>query len=141
MDGNIYSTLALVAAMFAAFYFLIIRPGKKRQQAQAQTMNSIVPGTRVMLGSGLFGTVVRMGEKQAVIEISPGVELTVLKPAIARIATEADEEDSWQTDDEDDSEPVTDETEHTSYNEYVADPASEDNQPSDESGNNPQNKE
>ena len=43
------------------------------------------PGHRVLLGSGLFGTVVSVGDKQAVLEISPGVELTVLKQAIARV--------------------------------------------------------
>ena len=46
------------ALMVVAFYFLIIRPQKKRQQAMQKTMNELTPGTRVLLGSGLFGTVV-----------------------------------------------------------------------------------
>ena len=81
-----------VALMVVAFYLLIIRPQRKRQQALQQTMNALTPGTRVMLTSGLFGTVVSLGDKQAVLEISPGVELTVLKQAIARVVTEADED-------------------------------------------------
>src|SRR6185295_2304747 len=50
------------------------------------------PGDRVMLASGLFGTVVSVGAKQVVMEISPGTELTVLRQAISRIVTEADED-------------------------------------------------
>jgi preprotein translocase subunit YajC len=98
-----WSTFALIALMVVAFYFLILRPQKRRQQDQQRTMNAIVPGTRVMTGSGLFGTVVSVGDKQVVLEISPGVELTVLKQAVVRIATEADEDGIGGVDlDEDD---------------------------------------
>jgi preprotein translocase subunit YajC len=87
-----YSTLILIALMVLAFYFLIMRPQRKRQQAVAKTLSELTPGTRVMLGSGLFGTVVGVGQKQVVLEISPGNELTVLKQAVARVVTEEDED-------------------------------------------------
>ena len=86
------STLILVLLMVVAFYFLILRPQKKRQQAMQKVMRELEPGDRVLLGSGLFGTLVSIGDKQAVMEISPGVELTVLKQAIVRRATDADED-------------------------------------------------
>jgi preprotein translocase subunit YajC len=88
-----YSTLIFIALLVAAFYFLILRPQRKRQQAMQQTMSALNPGSRVMLGSGLFGTVVSVGPRQVVLEISPGAELTVLKQAITKIVT-ADDEDS-----------------------------------------------
>jgi len=88
--SNSYSTLILVLLMVVAFYFLILRPQKKRQQALAKMTRELQPGDQVLLGSGLFGTLVSLGTKQAVLEISPGVELTVLKQAIVRRATEAD---------------------------------------------------
>jgi preprotein translocase subunit YajC len=87
-----YSTPILIALMVFAFYFLILRPQKKRQQAIQSTLNSLEPGSRVLLGSGLFGTITSIGDRQAVLEISPGVELTVLKQAIVRTVTEADED-------------------------------------------------
>ena len=94
-----YSTLIFIALLVAAFYFLILRPQRKRQQALQQTMNSVSPGSRVMLGSGLFGTVVSVGPRQVVLEISPGTELTVLKQAISKIVTE-DDEDRLEEEDE-----------------------------------------
>lgn len=97
--GN-YSTLVMIALMVLAFYMLILRPQKKRQQAIQQTLNSLAPGSRVLLGSGLFGTIVAIGDRQAVLEISPGVELTVLKQAIVRTVTEADEDRVLSDDDE-----------------------------------------
>ena len=96
--GN-YSTLVMIALMVLAFYLLILRPQKKRQLAVQQTLNSLAPGSRVLLGSGLFGTIVAIGDRQAVLEISPGVELTVLKQAIVRTVTEADEDNVLSDDD------------------------------------------
>jgi preprotein translocase subunit YajC len=87
-----YSTLIFIALLVAAFYFLILRPQRKRQQALQHTMSALSPGSRVMLGSGVFGTVVSVGPRQVVLEISPGAELTVLKQAISKIVTEDDED-------------------------------------------------
>jgi preprotein translocase subunit YajC len=105
-----FSTLVLVGLMVFAFYFLILRPQRKRQQALQRTMSELEPGSRVMLGSGLFGTVVSVGAKQVVLEISPGAELTVLKQAITRVVTEGDE-DTDELDSEFDDETTGDERE------------------------------
>jgi preprotein translocase subunit YajC len=91
MGNSPFSTILLIALMVVAFYFLLLRPQKKRQQAQQKTMTEIVPGTRVLLGSGIFGTIVSTGEKQAVLETSPGIQVTVLKQAIARVIKPGDE--------------------------------------------------
>ncbi len=92
-------TLILIALMVVAFYFLILRPQKRRQQAVQKTMRELEPGARVLLGSGVFGTIVSLGDKQAVLEISPGTQLTVLKQAIIRRATAADEDSADAGDD------------------------------------------
>lgn len=92
MSSQSLTTFGLIALMAVAFYFLILRPQRKRQQDQQKTMNAITPGSRVMTGSGLFGTVVSVGEKQIVIETSPGVTLTLLKPAVSRVVGPEDED-------------------------------------------------
>jgi preprotein translocase subunit YajC len=98
-----YSTLIFIALLVLAFYFLILRPQRRRQQAIQQTMNAITPGDRVMLASGVFGTVISVGQRQVVLEVSPGAELTVLKQAISRVVT-ADDEDNLEEQDELDEE-------------------------------------
>ena len=98
-----YSTLIFIALLLAALYFLILRPQRKRQQVQLQTMNALSPGSRVMLASGVFGTVVSVGPRQVVLEISPGAELTVLKQAITKVVTEDDED---RLEEEDELEPA-----------------------------------
>jgi preprotein translocase subunit YajC len=102
-----YTTLIFIALLALAFYFLILRPQRKRQQAVQQTMNALAPGNRVMLASGVFGTVVSVGPKQVVLEVSPGTELTVLKQAISRIVTADDEDNVEEHDELDEEETVT----------------------------------
>jgi len=109
MGSSSLSTILLIALMVVAFYFLLLRPQKKRQQAQQKTQNQIQPGTRVLMGSGIFGTVVSVGTKQAVLETSPGVQVTVLKQAIARVVQPGDEySEPEDLDDEVEEESVVD---------------------------------
>ena len=72
----------MLVLMGAAFYFLLIRPQQKRSKQQQEMTNSLEPGTRVMLSSGVFGTIRHLGERQAIIEIAPGIEMTVVKQAV-----------------------------------------------------------
>ncbi|NNG19070.1 preprotein translocase subunit YajC [Naumannella sp. ID2617S] len=87
MPGDALTTGLLVVLMVAAFYFLIIRPQRRRQADQQKMQKAMEPGARVMLSSGIYATVVSVGEKQAVVELSPGVEVTVLKQVVMSVVT------------------------------------------------------
>ena len=93
-------TIVMWVVIFGAFiYFLMIRPNKKRMDDQRQLMDSIQPGMRVMLASGIFGTVEAMGDQQAVVELAPGMAVTVVKQAIAKVLSDAEEEFEYTDDD------------------------------------------
>lgn len=87
-----YSTLILIAIMVFAFYFLILRPQRRRQQAQQRTLSALTPGTRVVTTAGVYATIVEIGPRQAVLETSPGAYLTILKQAITRVAAPEEED-------------------------------------------------
>ncbi|MBC7595100.1 MAG: preprotein translocase subunit YajC [Kineosporiaceae bacterium] len=67
------------------FWFLILRPMRKRQQQFAKTQGAVEVGTRVMLASGIFGDVVSVGDETVELRISPETTVTVLRQAIARV--------------------------------------------------------
>lgn len=90
--GDMGSTVLMLVLMGAAFYFLLIRPQQKRAKKQQEMTNALGEGTRVMLSSGIFGTIRHLGEKQAIIEIAPGLEMTVVKQAIVKTLTPEDDE-------------------------------------------------
>lgn len=95
-----YGTILMIVAVIALFYFMLLRPQQKRAKEQKTLMAAIKPGDRVMTISGIVGTIRHLGEKQAIIEISPGVEMTVVKGAISTQPVEDEFEYS------DDAEPA-----------------------------------
>lgn len=91
------TTIVMLVALFGLMYFMLIRPAQRKARDQQQLVNTIQPGARIMTGAGIFGTVRHIGDRQAIIEISPGVELTVAKQAILRVVTP--DEDEFEYDD------------------------------------------
>lgn len=85
--------IILLVLMVVAFYFLIMRPQRKRQQQQQNMIKTLEPGARVMTTTGIYGTIIANGERQLVLEISPGSRITVVKQAIAKVVKD-DEEDA-----------------------------------------------
>ena len=67
------------------------RQVKKQQEERVQLESRLEVGTRVVLSSGLFVTITHIGDKQAVVELAPGVEVSVLKQAIVRPACDEEE--------------------------------------------------
>ncbi|MEJ9080018.1 MULTISPECIES: preprotein translocase subunit YajC [Gordonia] len=107
MPSNLIIPLMLAA--MAVFMFMSIRNQKKRAAAATEMQSSVVPGSRVQLHSGLFGTVVDpSGEEVVTIEIAPGVVTEWNRLAIREVITT--DEDATDTSDpaDDDSIEVPD---------------------------------
>ncbi|MDR1214044.1 MAG: preprotein translocase subunit YajC [Propionibacteriaceae bacterium] len=101
-----WGTLLLVGALIVGLYFMMIRPAKRQQQAQQNLLDSLSVGDRVMLNSGVYGTIRHLGDRQAIIEISPGVDLTVVRRAIVK-TVQGEEEDFEYADSADLDAPAT----------------------------------
>ena len=87
-----FDLIFMMIALFAVMYFLMIRPQQKRAKQHQDMQSSLSVGSRVLLTSGMFGTVAHVGERQIIVELAPGVEVTVLKGNVARTVTADDEE-------------------------------------------------
>ena len=78
-------SLLMIVGAGAAFYFLIIRPGKQRQRKQQEMITALQPGAEVMTTAGIFGTIAVVTDDQISLEVSPGVFMRILPAAIARV--------------------------------------------------------
>lgn len=90
--------IVMIVAFGALMYFLMIRPQQKRMKAHQATIVALAPGSRVLLTSGIFATVRHLGERQAIVELAPGTEITIVKANIARPTTEDEEEFEFSDD-------------------------------------------
>lgn len=114
MGGTAYMVVVFVV-LIAAVYFLMIRPNRKAQQTQQKLLDSIEVGSRVMTGSGIFGTVRHLGVKQVVIEVSPGCDMTVLRQAIRDVVKPEDDEFEYSDGVDDTGEPVGEAPDMSAY--------------------------
>lgn len=74
--------LVLIVALFWLF---VIRPASRRQKALAATQASVELGAEVMLGSGIYGTVVSVADDTVQLEIAPGTHVKVARQAVVRV--------------------------------------------------------
>lgn len=77
-------TFGFLALMFVAFYFLLIRPQRKRQQEQAQLAAKTQPGDRVITWSGIYGEVISADEDTIVIKVESGATMRMARAAVAQ---------------------------------------------------------
>jgi len=77
-----------IVAIFAVFYFLLIRPQQKRQKQLQETISSLKNGDRVVTNSGIRGTIVGLKDDSIVLRIPPDqIKLELLRSSIASVET------------------------------------------------------
>jgi len=82
---NDLAALLPLVAILALFWFMVVRPQQRRQREVAALQSSIEVGQRVMMSSGIYGTVRSVTDETARLEIAPGTEIQIARAAIARI--------------------------------------------------------
>lgn len=77
--------LPMMAIMMAIFYFMLIRPQKRKEKERQDMMNSIKSGDRVMFAGGIMGTVTNTKEDTITIRIADGVKVDVARGGINKV--------------------------------------------------------
>ena len=85
-----YLPLLVLVLLFGLLIVLPARQRKKIQANAAAMQAALTSGTPVMLTSGIHGTVAALGEGTVDLEVSPGVVITVARPAILEVRKPAD---------------------------------------------------
>jgi len=81
------TTFAPLVLMFAAVYFLFLRPQQQRAKDHQNQVSAIKRGDTVVLSSGTIGKVVRVEEKEVGVEIAQNVTIKVVKSMVAEVRT------------------------------------------------------
>src|SRR5215475_13602093 len=83
--GSMMIQFAFFAAIFAIFYFLLIRPQQKQKRDREAMLSAVKAGDRVVMSSGLHGTVVKLSEHGVTLKVADQVRLEFDRSAIGRI--------------------------------------------------------
>ncbi len=78
-------TIGWLVFMVAIFYFVMIRPQKRREKERKAMISAVKSGERVLLTSGIIGEVCNVKEKTLIVRIAESTKIEVLKSAVSQI--------------------------------------------------------
>lgn len=92
-QGADFSGIIMIVVLIVIFYFFMIRPQNKRQKKIREEREKLAKGSKVFTQGGIYGRVADVKETTFVIEIAPGVKVSVDKNSVYAAA---DAEDAQQ---------------------------------------------
>lgn len=72
--GELFQIIFLVG-LFVLFYFIAIRPQRKRQKEHAEMVAALSKGDEVVTSSGILGKIASLDDNYVVISVSDKVDL------------------------------------------------------------------
>lgn len=80
---HLLESLMPLVFIFLAFYFIFIRPQKKKMKIQQEFLAALKKGDSVLTSFGLLGTVSGLTDQFVTLEIDQGVKVRVLRSQIS----------------------------------------------------------
>ncbi len=74
--------LVLMVGLFVMFYFIAIRPQRKRQKEHTELVSSLSKGDEVVTNSGILGKISKLEDNYVVLLVAEKVELKFQRTAI-----------------------------------------------------------
>lgn len=84
-SADLLSSLLPLVALFAIFYFLIIRPQQKQAKAHKEMISNLKKGDKIVTNGGLIVEVTKVEETYFVVKNNDGSELKLMKEFVAKL--------------------------------------------------------
>ncbi len=88
---GLLDTMPMLIAIFAIFYFFLIRPQNKAREEHQKLIGGLKKGDEVVTEGGIFGTIAEVRDDRVLLEVASGVRLAVSKASIQSGAGAADD--------------------------------------------------
>ena len=82
-EPNPLASLVMMGLIFAIFYFVLIMPMRRKQKKLEQLVKGLKSGDRVVLSSGILGTLVGVEDDAFLVRVDEKTRIKVLKSAVA----------------------------------------------------------
>ena len=83
--------LIFLVALAAVFWFLLVRPQKRRQSQHRSMVEGLSSGDEVITAGGVFAKVRTIADDHLIVEIAPGTEIRLAKEAVAKVVPKPEE--------------------------------------------------
>ena len=79
-----------ILIMFAAMYFLLIAPQRKKQKQHQKMVSELASGAYVLTSGGIYGTITNVKDDRFVLRIAEGTKIEITKNSIASVISSDD---------------------------------------------------
>jgi preprotein translocase subunit YajC len=84
--------LMFFGLLFAAMYFLMIAPQRKKQKAQEKMLAALSSGDEVVTSGGIYGTITNVKDDRFVVRIADNTKIEIGKAFVLSVVSKADAE-------------------------------------------------
>jgi len=84
-SGGQYQGIIMLVAMFAIFYFLLIRPQQKRAKQQKELVGGLKAGDSVVSAGGIHGKIASVDETTVTLEVATGVKVKLNRASVTEV--------------------------------------------------------
>lgn len=77
--------LVFIGFMFAAMWFLIIAPQRKKQKQHAKMLTELDVGDEIVTAGGIYGDITSKKEDRFVVRIADGVKVEIAKSFVTEV--------------------------------------------------------
>lgn len=74
--------------VFAIFYFLLIRPQKKKMEERDNMLNAIKIKDEIITGGGIYAKVVKINGDILTVEIAKGIEVKISRSSVREVISD-----------------------------------------------------
>ena len=85
------SGFLIIIAAFGVLWFLLVRPQRRRQQAQQQMLRDLHVGDEVVTAGGIYGEITGFQDDDVLVRIAPELEVRVARRAVGGVVHRPDE--------------------------------------------------
>ncbi|MFP4136501.1 MAG: preprotein translocase subunit YajC [Candidatus Acetothermia bacterium] len=101
MEGGALSLIILLAVFGGIFYFLLIRPQRKKQKEHENMVSNLKKGDEIITAGGIHGSVTEVLDEDLLIEVEDGTVMKIQQDSI--VETKSEDMGSEENDEEDTS--------------------------------------
>ncbi|MGO8956513.1 MAG: preprotein translocase subunit YajC [Streptosporangiaceae bacterium] len=91
------SSFLIIILIFGVMMIFLFRSQRRRQRAAVDTQRKVMDGSKIRTTFGLFGTVMSGDDRTVMVEIAPGVQIKLLRQAIATVVPDEEPDGGYGT--------------------------------------------
>ncbi len=92
--GSLFGGMLPIILLFAAMYFLMIAPQRKKQKAHEKMLSELVSGDEVVTSGGIYGQITNVKDDRFVVRVADNTKIEVGKSFVSAVVRKAGAEKS-----------------------------------------------